>query len=146
MKNRKLKRALTISTLVSFVLLGIYILATNLNESITFFYTPSELHKITSKEKIRVGGIVKPYSIKKNGILVSFILTDCIKEINVHYRGVLPSLFREKQGIVALGILDGANSFQATQLLAKHDENYAPKGLEKDIPQDSLCRSIRYKQ
>jgi cytochrome c-type biogenesis protein CcmE len=145
MNNRKTKRALAVSALISFVAIGIWILATNLNQNITFFYTPSELQNVDMHHNIRIGGIVRPNSIKKNGVTVSFAMTDCIKDITVYYKGVLPSLFREKQGIVALGKLDSANIFQATQLLAKHDENYSPKGLEKNISEESLCKSIQYK-
>lgn len=145
MKNRKTKRTVTILVLVSFVSIGVWILATNLNQSITFFYTPSELQDVSTHGNIRLGGIVRPNSIKKSGISISFIITDCTKDISVHYKGILPSLFREKQGIVALGRLDNSNIFQATQLLAKHDENYSPKGLEKNISEESLCRSIKYK-
>ncbi len=144
MNNRKTKRALTVLSLISFVAIGIWILTTNLKQNITFFYAPSELQNIDMHQSIRIGGIVRPHSIKKNGITVSFIITDCIKDITVYYKGVLPSLFRDKQGIVALGKLDSANTFQATQLLAKHDENYSPKGLEKNISEESLCKSMKY--
>ena len=145
MKNRKSKRALIILILVSFVSIGVWILVTNLNQSITFFYTPSELHGISANTDIRVGGIVRPNSIKKKGTRVSFTITDCKKDLHVDYQGLLPSLFREKQGIVALGRLEHNSRLHATQLLAKHDENYSPKGLEKDLSEESLCKSIRYR-
>ena len=118
--------------------LGIYIILSNLNDNIVFFYPPSELDKIKSNaEKVRVGGLVKEGSIEtaSNG-KVLFIITDHIAELQIEYHGILPALFREKQGIIAEGILLSKNLFKASKLLAKHDENYRPPELRHIKPID----------
>ncbi|MCP5369515.1 MAG: cytochrome c maturation protein CcmE [Rickettsiaceae bacterium] len=110
------------------VALGIAIILYNLNDNIIYFYPPSALDKAKSGDnKIRIGGIVKPNSVisllDQN---IAFIITDNIQEIKVYYRGMLPALFREGQGVVAEGKLISENEFTATTLLTKHDENYKP--------------------
>lgn len=111
--------------------LGIYIILSNLNDNIVFFYPPSELSKIKSNtEKVRVGGFVKEGSIELSADgKVIFIITDYIAELQIEYHDILPALFREKQGVVAEGLLLSKNLFKASKLLAKHDENYRPPEL-----------------
>ncbi len=111
--------------------LGTYIILSNLNDNIVFFYPPSELTKIKSNtEKVRVGGLVKNDSIEIDSSgKVLFIITDNIADLQIEYHGILPALFREKQGIVAEGVLLSNNLFKASKLLAKHDENYRPPEL-----------------
>lgn len=110
--------------------LGIYIILYNLENNITFFYPPSKVINNNEIQNIviRVGGLVKEGSIYKNGIDdIIFNITDNSNEITIKYKGILPALFREKQGIVAQGKFNKEqNVFIATQLLTKHDENYMP--------------------
>ena len=77
---------------------------------------------------LRVGGLVVPGSIQREegSLTIRFDLTDQSETVTVAYTGILPDLFREGQGIVAMGSLDGAGTFQADEVLAKHDENYMP--------------------
>lgn len=98
---------------------------------INVFFTPSEIAEglVSPGQNIRIGAMVKMGSLEKSdleGTLVKFIATDCFVDIPVAYTGVLPDLFREGQGVVANGQLDDMGVFQATQILAKHDENYMP--------------------
>jgi len=100
-----------------------------LRDNIVFFYAPSDmrLHPEAVQKRVRLGGLVKAGSVEKQpqgGVV--FIVTDGKADIIVHYNGVLPALFREGQGVVAEGILQGER-FEASQLLAKHDERYMPK-------------------
>ena len=126
MKRRSHNRLLSIVCLIFAFSLGTYLILSSLSDDITFFYPPSKIGYTQHNQVIRVGGVVKPNSIKKyphNN--VEFIITDYQKAIKVIYQGVLPNLFRESQGIVAKGIYDG-QAFYARTLLTKHDENYKP--------------------
>ncbi len=99
-----------------------------LRDSITFFASPSELvdNPPPSGKRLRIGGLVKEGSISKEGVLVRFEVTDGAKSVPVRYQGMLPDLFREKQGVVAEGTFDDG-VFTARTILAKHDENYMPR-------------------
>jgi cytochrome c-type biogenesis protein CcmE len=113
--------------------LGTYLILSNLNNNIVFFYPPSEVHKIKNlQNKVRIGGIVKSGSVihDENG-MIYFTLTDSSQELNVKYKGILPALFREGQGIVAEGKLVSEKMMTASKLLTKHDENYMPPGSVK---------------
>jgi len=100
-----------------------------LNEGINVFYTPTEVSEgiVPENQNFRIGGMVKMGSVIKDGLdgaEVNFLATDFCNDVLVSYSGPLPDLFREGQGVVADGALDERGIFQATQILAKHDENY----------------------
>ena len=112
--------------------LSTFLVLKSLEDNIVYFYSPTDINKkISSNEidlskRIRIGGLVKENSILKEGKNISFKIHDGIDEILVIYNGILPDLFREEQGIVALGKIENKN-FSAIEILAKHDENYMPK-------------------
>jgi cytochrome c-type biogenesis protein CcmE len=107
---------------------GIYIILYNLEENIVFFYPPSKINELKHNNEFRVGGLVKAGSITKIAAdKIDFLITDNIKDLQISYQGVLPALFRENQGIVAVGRILDNNIFVASKLLTKHDENYFPK-------------------
>ena len=105
-----------------------------LQDNILFFYTPSEIFQknLKKNEKVRLGGLVEENSIVRNDIKISFTITDLKKEIEVNYEGILPDLFREGQGVIVKGYLKN-NLFEATEVLAKHDENYMPPEIKKKL-------------
>ncbi|ADE30124.1 cytochrome c maturation protein CcmE [Rickettsia prowazekii] len=106
--------------------LGISIILYNLEKNIIFFFPPSKINEAEQGKELRVGGLVKRDSINKiSANKISFVITDNIKDLEILYQGVLPALFREGQGIIAIGQLSDSK-FIARQLLAKHDENYRP--------------------
>jgi cytochrome c-type biogenesis protein CcmE len=112
-------------------------------DTLVFFYSPTDLidRKTSPKKQIRVGGLVEEKSLLKTdgGLTVSFTITDLDNSLKVTFKGALPDLFREGQGVVAEGYLvDGL--FQAKHVLAKHDENYMPKEVA-----DSLKKSGKWK-
>ena len=112
--------------------LSTFLVLKSLEDNIVYFYSPTDINeKILSNEfdlskRIRIGGLVKENSILKEGKKISFKIHDGIGEILVIYNGILPDLFREEQGVVALGKIKNKN-FNAIEILAKHDENYMPK-------------------
>ena len=108
-----------------------------------FFYTPSDLlHKnISPQQCIRVGGLVEIGSIRLRGENVKFKITDQKEMVEVTYMGLLPDLFKEGQGVVAEGYLLDSRKFQATTILAKHDEQYMPKAVTDRLKQTGLWRN-----
>ena len=107
---------------------GIALVLTAFEDSIVFFYSPSDLTQqtISPGQRIRIGGLVEAGSVIKDGDTVTFKVTDTAETLSISYRGILPDLFREGQGIVAEGALLASGVFQASDVLAKHDENYMP--------------------
>jgi cytochrome c-type biogenesis protein CcmE len=100
-----------------------------LNEGLNVFYTPTEVSEgaVPAGQSFRIGGMVKMGSLEKEnleGTEINFVATDFCNDVLVSYSGPLPDLFREGQGVVVDGALNELGTFQATQILAKHDENY----------------------
>jgi cytochrome c-type biogenesis protein CcmE len=98
-----------------------------LNSNIALYITPTEVvaGKHPQGKMFRIGGMVKAGSVQRDGLDVNFVLTDTAHDVNVRYRGILPDLFKEGQGAVVQGKLEGG-VFAASEVLAKHDENYMP--------------------
>ena len=114
----------------------ILIILKSLEENVVYFLSPSEIYNkenISFGKKIRVGGLVKKNSIKKNEEEVNFIITDLKNEIIVSYTGLVPNLFSEEKGVVAEGKLKDKKYFVADKILAKHDENYMPPEVKEAL-------------
>ena len=130
--QRLLLILLTIVIIFSAILLILY----NTKENVSFFYTPSEINKsdMASDKIIRIGGFVENNSFNKiSSSLFKFRITDEKKSILVTYNGILPDLFREGQGAVIEGFFEHNNIFKATEVFAKHDENYMPANIKEDL-------------
>ncbi len=106
-------------------------------DNLVFFYTPTELvaKQVAPDRRVRIGGLVEKGSVSKqpDGLTVTFRITDLKQEIPVTYSGALPDLFREGQGVVAEGNLRADGTFQASEVLAKHDEKYMPSEVVKAL-------------
>ena len=121
------------------------------NENLVFFYTPSQ---IASKEapvnkNFRIGGMVLDNSLQREpgGLQVAFVITDMVHSVPVQYSGILPDLFKEGKGVVAQGKLNDQGVFLASQVLAKHDENYMPPEAKSALEagkasQEKLSKSL----
>ena len=128
--------------LTTLVMLGaaLFLILFITKQNIVFFYTPSELieNKITSGVKVRIGGYVKKSSIKKKSInSYEFKITDNKNEMLVFYYGILPDLFREGQGTVIEGTIIDQNTVNASKVYAKHDENYMPASIKKELEKNN---------
>jgi cytochrome c-type biogenesis protein CcmE len=101
---------------------------TAFQENLVFFFTPTEVaaNKAPQGRTFRIGGMVEKGSVKRDGVDVRFVVTDTAKTLPVVYKGALPDLFREGKGVVAQGQLGADGVFRASEVLAKHDENYMP--------------------
>ena len=138
MIKKKTNRFYFIFLILVSISLALFFVLKALNDKIVFFYTPtniSEDAEIIGKN-IRVGGLVLENSIRysNDGLSVSFVITDNKNMLDVFYSGILPDLFREKQGVVVEGsFLKNKKTFNAKKVLAKHDENYMPPEVKKAI-------------
>jgi cytochrome c-type biogenesis protein CcmE len=99
-----------------------------LNSNVAFFFTPTQVEagEAPHGRNFRVGGLVKPGSLERRQMTVRFVITDTARDMTVRYTGILPDLFKEGKGAVAQGRLDEHGDFVASEVLAKHDENYMP--------------------
>ncbi len=129
MKPRS-KRLLLVLTGLMVLGVATFFVLRAFNENLVFFYTPSQIanHEAPANKSFRIGGMVVDNSLKREpgGLQVEFIVTDTVKSVPVQYSGILPDLFKEGKGVVAEGRLNAAGVFIASQVLAKHDENYMP--------------------
>ena len=134
-KKIKLRIFFLFSSLVIAALIIFFILK-SLEDNVIYFFSPTEIHNksdISFSKKIRVGGLVKIGSVSKEGSILNFIITDLKNEIIVSYSGLIPNLFSEGKGVVAEGKLNDKKYFIANKILAKHDENYMPPEVSKDL-------------
>lgn len=129
MTPRRKRIALIIGGLVT-LSITTALVANALSSSIAFFYTPTQVaaNEAPRNKAFRIGGMVKEGSIRRvgDGLTVQFIVTDTAKEVPVAYQGILPDLFKEGKGAVVQGRIEDDGRFVATEVLAKHDENYMP--------------------
>jgi cytochrome c-type biogenesis protein CcmE len=126
MKTRHKRVALALGGLAAVG--AITALVLNAFESnLVFFYSPTQVvaQEAPKQRTFRIGGLVEEGSVKRDGVQVSFVITDTAKAVPVRYQGILPDLFKEGKGVVAQGQLQG-DVFVAREVLAKHDENYMP--------------------
>jgi cytochrome c-type biogenesis protein CcmE len=98
------------------------------NSNLVFFYSPSQVaaKEAPAGRSFRLGGLVQPGSLKRDGLAVSFVVSDTARQVPVRYEGMLPDLFKEGKGVVAQGRVGADGVFVAREVLAKHDENYMP--------------------
>ena len=117
------------------LILSIFLILKSLEENVIYFKSPSDVKLIGEfkSKKIRIGGMVKKNSIEMSINEVNFIITDFKNEINVTYSGVVPNLFSEGKGVVAEGYLKDRSFFEASKILAKHDENYMPPEVKEAL-------------
>ncbi|MEY4524252.1 MAG: hypothetical protein RIR27_1328 [Pseudomonadota bacterium] len=136
MKPRHKRAAIIVGALIAISVAAVLILNA-LNSNIALYVTPSEVAagKSPAGQVFRIGGMVKDASVKRDGLTVNFVITDMAKDIPVAYTGILPDLFKEGKGAVIQGRLDPSGKFVASEVLAKHDENYMPPEAQHALEQ-----------
>ena len=136
MKSRHKKLALIGGALAVVGIIAALVLNA-LNSNIALFISPTDViaGKAPQGKLFRIGGLVKEGSVAReaDGVTVRFVVTDTDNEITVNYKGILPDLFKEGKGVVAQGKMTDARTFGATEVLAKHDENYMPPEAAKAV-------------
>jgi cytochrome c-type biogenesis protein CcmE len=113
--------------------------------NLVFFFTPTQVLKgeAPKNKTFRIGGLVKVGSLQRDGTDVSFVVTDTAQEIPVRYSGLLPDLFKEGKGVVAQGRLDAQGLMTASEVLAKHDENYMPPEAQHALDEAAQARAAQ---
>jgi len=128
--TRKRRRLWLVGAGLSALFAAAALVLTAFEDSIVFFYSPTDLTQQTlpPDRHFRLGGLVEEGSVARqaDGVTIAFRVTDTANVVPVTFRGLLPDLFREGQGVVAEGALDARGTFVATEVLAKHDESYMP--------------------
>jgi cytochrome c-type biogenesis protein CcmE len=141
MKPRQKRIALIVGGLASLAIAaGLALNA--LDSNIALYVTPSEVAagKSPQGRAFRIGGLVKEGSVKRQDMTVRFVMTDTVKEIPVAYTGILPDLFRDGKGAVVQGRLGSDGVFAATEVLAKHDENYMPPEAKHAVDEAQMAQ------
>lgn len=136
MKPRHKRAAIIVGGLAALGLAAYFVL--NAFESnLVFFFTPTQVAngEAPKNRTFRIGGMVKEGSVVRTDLTVRFVVTDTAKDLEVAYTGILPDLFREGKGVVAQGKIGDNNQFTATEVLAKHDENYMPPEAQHAVDQ-----------
>ena len=136
MKPRHTRIAVIVGALASLGVAGALVLNA-LSSNVAFFFTPSQVTTGEApKDRVfRVGGMVRQGSLQRDQMTVSFVITDTAKDVPVRYTGILPDLFKEGKGAVVQGRLGADGRFNATEVLAKHDENYMPPEAQHAVDQ-----------
>ena len=137
MLNKRVKSRIFVLSFFFFIaILIIFFVLKSLEDNVVYFLSPAEIHNksdVSFNKKIRVGGLVKMESIKREKNITNFIITDLQNEIVVSYNGIVPNLFSEGKGVVAEGKLKDKKYFIADKILAKHDENYMPPEVSEAL-------------
>ena len=142
--KRKNKRLTFVMIALIFVGSAVALVLTAFEENIVFFFSPTDLEskKTPTKQRFRLGGLVAKASVKKQGGgITQFQVIDATNSVLVRYKGILPDLFREGQGVVVEGRLNGS-VFQADEVLAKHDENYMPPEVAEALKKSGQWKGI----
>jgi cytochrome c-type biogenesis protein CcmE len=131
------KRVVIIAGGLAAIGVAAYLVLNAFQSNLVFFFTPTQVAKgeAPKNRTFRIGGLVKTGSVKRDNMTVNFVVTDTAKDMNVSYTGILPDLFREGKGVVAQGKLAEDGKFTASEVLAKHDENYMPPEAQSAMDQ-----------
>ncbi len=138
--TRRQRQMLVVSGILIGVSIAAFLALTAFQKNLLYFYTPSQIAagEAPTGYAFRVGGLVVPGSVKRDpdSLNVHFEVTDGAATVAIAYSGILPDLFREGQGIISIGQLNGAGLFEASEVLAKHDENYMPPEVAASMKKD----------
>ena len=135
--TRKQRRLTLIGTAVGVLGVALGLVLYAMRDNIVFFHAPADVaaKAVQPGTRFRLGGLVKEGSIKRDGQSITFEVTDAQQALPVRYHGILPDLFREGQGVVAEGVLEGSGVFKADTVLARHDETYMPREVADALKQ-----------
>ena len=144
MKPRHKRGAIIVGALAALGLAAYFVLNA-FQSNLVFFFSPTQVAagEAPKNRPFRVGGLVKVGSVKRDNLTVNFVVTDSIHEVPVAYTGILPDLFREDKGVVAQGKLGADGKFAASEVLAKHDENYMPPEAQQAMDQAAVQKTIK---
>ena len=142
------KRMILVGLILAGVAGAVFLALTAFQKNLLYFYTPSQVAagEAPKDYTFRVGGLVVQGSVKRSeGVTVRFDVTDGVATVPVTYTGILPDLFREGQGIISIGKMNGQGLFEASEVLAKHDENYMPPEVGEALKKSGKMPPTTYK-
>ena len=144
MKPRHKRAAIIVAGLAALGLAA-YLVLNAFQSNLVFFFTPTQVSagEAPKNRTFRIGGMVKAGSVQRKDLTVHFVVTDTVKEVAVSYTGILPDLFREGKGVVAQGKLGADGQMVASEVLAKHDENYMPPEAQSAMDQAKAQQTIK---
>ena len=144
MTPRQKRLAFIVAGIVALALATAFVLNA-FRSNLVFFFTPTQVAQGEAplNRVFRVGGLVKEGSLKRDQPVIEFVITDTAKDIMVHYSGLLPDLFQEGKGVVAQGKLDEQGVMTASEVLAKHDENYMPPEAQHALDKAAQARAAQ---
>ncbi|MBA3060024.1 MAG: cytochrome c maturation protein CcmE [Gammaproteobacteria bacterium] len=144
MKPRHKRAAIIVGGLAALSLAS-YLVLNAFQSNLVFFFSPTQVAagEAPKDRTFRVGGLVKEGSVKRDNLTVAFVVTDSAQDIPVSYTGILPDLFREGKGVVAQGKLGADGHFTASEVLAKHDENYMPPEAQQAMDQAQMQKAAQ---
>ena len=144
MKPRHKRATIIVGGLIALGLAAFLVLNA-FQSNLVFFFTPTQVAagEVPQNRTFRIGGMVKEGAVKRTDLTVDFVVTDTVKEVRVAYTGILPDLFREGKGVVAQGKLGLDGRMIASEVLAKHDENYMPPEAQSAMDQAKAQQSIK---
>lgn len=138
------KRLFIVLAIVAGVGIAVAFALSALQQNINLFYTPTQIAngEVPLDTRIRAGGLVEKGSVKRSGdsLQTDFVVTDGVARVTIRFHGILPDLFREGQGIVAMGKVEDTGILLADEVLAKHDENYMPPEVKQALEQSGMNR------
>jgi len=139
------KRAAIIAGGLATLGIAAYLVLNAFQSNLVFFFTPTQVAsgEAPKNRTFRIGGLVKTGSVKRDNLTVNFVVTDSARDMNVSYTGILPDLFREGKGVVAQGKLAEDGKFTASEVLAKHDENYMPPEAQQAMDQAEMKKIVK---
>jgi cytochrome c-type biogenesis protein CcmE len=139
------KRATIIAGGLATLGIAAYLVLNAFQSNLVFFFTPTQVAsgEAPKNRTFRIGGLVKTGSVKRDNLTVNFVVTDSARDMNVSYTGILPDLFREGKGVVAQGKLAEDGKFTASEVLAKHDENYMPPEAQQAMDQAEIKKIVK---
>jgi cytochrome c-type biogenesis protein CcmE len=141
--TRKQKRLSVIAGALAFLGAAVALTFYALGQKASYFYMPGDLQEATISpgQRFRLGGLVEEGTIVRDqGTEIEFSVTDGDQSVRVHYSGILPDLFREKQGVITEGSFGANGVFIADSVLAKHDENYMPKEVAESLKEKGVWK------
>ena len=139
------KRAVIIAGGLAAIGVAAYLVLNAFQSNLVFFFTPTQVAKgeAPKNRTFRIGGLVKTGTVKRDNLTVNFVVTDNARDMSVAYTGILPDLFREGKGVVAQGKLSDDGKFTASEVLAKHDENYMPPEAQSAMDQAQVQKTSK---
>ncbi len=139
------KRAAIIVGGIAALAVAAYFVLNAFQSNLVFFFSPSQVAagEAPKNRTFRIGGLVKEGSVKRDNLTVNFVVTDKSKDMAVAFTGILPDLFKEGKGVVAQGKLDADGKFTATEVLAKHDENYMPPEAQQALDKAQMDKTMK---